>query len=70
MNSDLASRDRPFPSRVLEKLREERREALKSLDPGQRMELAFSLSQETRKLSLAGMKARDFSESEIERYRG
>jgi len=56
---------RAVPSAVLEKLREERVEALKDLDPGQRMEAAFSLSLEARKLSVAGMKAQGFSEAEI-----
>jgi DNA-binding NarL/FixJ family response regulator len=56
---------RAVPSAVLEKLREERVEALKDLDPGQRMEIAFSLSLEARKLSVAGMKAQGFSEAEI-----
>ncbi len=37
---------RRVPSAVLEKLREERNEALKDMDPGQRMETALALSLE------------------------
>jgi len=58
-------RGRAVPSAVLEKLREERNKALKELDPGQRMEIAFTLSVEAQKLFVAGMKAQGFSEDEI-----
>ena len=66
MTSNTASNRRPIPSRVLEKLREERLEALKDMDPGQRMEAAFTLSLEARKLFVAGLRAQGFSEVEIE----
>ena len=58
-------RGRAVPSAVLEKLREERDKALKELDPGQRMEIACSLSVEAQKLFVAGMRAQGFSEAEI-----
>jgi len=56
---------RRVPSAVLEKLREERIEALKDMDPGQRMETAFALSLEAQKLFVAGLRAQGFSEAEI-----
>ncbi len=58
-------RKRPVPSAVLEGLRKERLEALKEMDPGQRMETAFALSLEAQKLFVAGLRAQGFSEAEI-----
>ncbi len=61
----LGRRERAVPSAVLEKLHEERIEALKEMDPGQRMEIAFALSLEAQKLFVAGLKAQGFSDGEI-----
>ncbi len=58
-------RKRPVPSAVLEGLRRERLEALKQMDPGQRMETAFALSLEAQKLFVAGLKAQGLTEAEI-----
>ncbi len=66
MESKLGSNRRPIPSRVLEKLRVERLEALKDIDPGQRMEATFALSLEVRKLFVAGLEAQGFSDAQIE----
>jgi hypothetical protein len=55
---------RRVPSALLEKLHRERMEGLKELDPGERMETAFALSLEARKLFVAGMKAQGFSQAE------
>jgi hypothetical protein len=65
MSRRLGQRERAAPSAVLEKLREERTEALKEMNPGQRMEIAFALSLEAQKLFVAGMRAQAFSEAEI-----
>jgi hypothetical protein len=65
MSVNVGEGRRRVPSAVLEKLRRERMEALKELDPGARMEAAFALSLEARKLFLAGLRAQGFSESEI-----
>lgn len=66
MDSSAAQNKRPIPSRVLERLRKERLDALKDMDPGQRLEAAFALSLEATKLFVAGLKAQGFSEAEIE----
>ena len=65
MSRRLGRRERAVPSAILEKLHEERIEALKEMDPGQRMEIAFALSLEAQKLFVAGLKAQGFSEDEI-----
>jgi hypothetical protein len=66
VNLKLGRRERAVPSAVLETLREERIEALKEMDPGQRMEIAFALSLEAQKLFVAGMRVQGFSEAEIQ----
>ncbi len=57
--------ERPAPSRLLTELRQERRLAMRELDPGRKMQAAFSLSVEARKLLIAGLRAQGFSQPEI-----
>ena len=56
---------RPTPSRVLAETRTRSRSAFDRLDPGGRMEAAFVLSMDARKLMIAGSRARGFSEVQI-----
>ena len=65
MKSQAEPGRRTVPSPVLERLRKERLEALEKLDPGRRMEAAFALSLDARKLFVAGLRAQGFSETEI-----
>ena len=66
MDSRLdAPLERPRASRLLAETRRRSREILNKLDPGQRMQAAFALSLEARKLLAAGLQARGFSEAEI-----
>ncbi len=65
MNPRVDQDRRAVPSAVLERLREARLEALRELEPGQRMEIAFTISVEAQKLSVAGMRSQGFSEAEI-----
>jgi len=62
LNSDMK---RPNASRLLIELHRERRLAMRSLDPGRKMQIAFSLSVEARKLMIAGLEAQGFSGPEI-----
>ena len=64
--STNTSLDRPTPSKVLTELRNRRREEEAGLEPGQRMELAFTLSLEVRQWFCAGLRAQGFAESEID----
>jgi hypothetical protein len=57
--------ERPRASRLIAEVRKERRQALRELDPGQKMQAAFLLSANVRKLLIAGLKAQGFTQSEI-----
>jgi hypothetical protein len=57
--------ERPKASRLLIELQKERRLAMRSLDPSQKMQSAFALSVNARKLLIAGLQAQGFSEPEI-----
>jgi hypothetical protein len=52
-------------SKLLSELKKERRQSHSALDPGRKMMAAFSLSMEARKLFVAGLKSRGFSETEV-----
>ncbi len=66
MASSSNSKDeRPKASPLLTELHKERLLALRSLDPGRKMQIAFSLSVEARKLMIAGLRAQGFSQPEI-----
>jgi hypothetical protein len=65
MSVNAGQGKRRVPSALLGKLRQERMEALKALGPGERMETAFTQSLEALNVSLAGLRAQGFSESEI-----
>lgn len=56
---------RPKPSRVLAESREQNRRFFSTLDPGLKVQAAFDLSLEARRLSIAGLKAQGFSEEEM-----
>ena len=57
--------ERRAVSPLVSELRKERRRALGALDPGRKMQAAFLLSVEARKLLIAGLQAQGFTESEI-----
>jgi hypothetical protein len=57
--------ERPNASRVLAETRKASRYAVDLMTPGRRMELAFAISLDARKLRMAGLKTQGFSESEI-----
>jgi len=57
--------ERPAASRVLAESRKASRCAIDLLAPGRRMEAAFTLSMDARKLRIAGLRAQGFSETEI-----
>jgi hypothetical protein len=57
--------DRPKASRLLTEMQKERRQAMRSHDPGRKMAAAFALSVEVRKILIAGLQAQGFSELEI-----
>jgi len=52
-------------SQLRKKMRKERLLSRRSLDPGEKMLAAFTLSVEARKLQMAGLSAQGFSETEI-----
>ena len=56
---------RPKASNVLISVREQGRLRLSTLDPGEKMQAAFALSLETRRLFVAGLKTQGFTEAEI-----
>jgi hypothetical protein len=58
--------ERPRESRLLSEMRKKRRQAIATLDPGQKMKNAFSLSIGTRKLHISGLRAQGFTELEIQ----
>ena len=60
-----SSLERPNVSRVLAETREASRRAIAPTTPGRRMEMAFIISLDARKLRMAGLKTQGFSESEI-----
>jgi hypothetical protein len=57
--------DRPNSSRVLAETRKTSRLAFDFLPPGRRMEAAFIISMDARKLHIAGLRAQGLSETEI-----
>lgn len=56
---------RPRFSRILDDVRAQRRLAFRTMDPGQKMQAAFTLSLEARLLMIAGLRAKGFDEAEI-----
>ena len=62
--------DRPKESRVLAEARRKSHINKEFLDPGRRMEAAFSLSMDARMLLVAGLRAQGFSETEIRAISG
>jgi hypothetical protein len=57
--------ERPNASRVLAETRTAGRRAFEPTATGRRMEMAFTLSMDARKLRMAGLKTQGFSESEV-----
>jgi hypothetical protein len=57
--------ERPIASRMLSEVRIERRKAILSLNPAQKIQMAFSLSQQACNLLIAGLRSQGFTESEI-----
>ncbi|MBM3791191.1 MAG: hypothetical protein FJW35_12710 [Acidobacteria bacterium] len=64
-----ATPDRPNPSKVLSEIRKTSRRAFDLLPPERRMEAAFVLSQDARKMRIAGLRAQGFTESSTPRLR-
>jgi hypothetical protein len=58
--------ERPKASQLLTEMQNERRRAMRSLDPGWKMKAAFALSVDARKLLVAGLQSQGFSELEIQ----
>jgi len=58
--------DRPNPSRALRESRKLSRDSLACISPGRRMEAAFTLSMDARKLRIAALRAQGFSETDID----
>ena len=57
--------ERPKASQLLTEMQNERRRAMRCLDPGRKMKAAFALSVDARKLLVAGLQSQGFSELEI-----
>jgi len=62
--------ERPNASRVLAEVRRKCRGPIDIMDPGCRMEAAFTMSMDARMLLAAGLKAKGFSETEIRALKG
>jgi len=60
-----SSFERTCKSRLLCALRDERRNALRDLDPALKMMRAFALSVEARRVQIAGLRSQGFANSEI-----
>ena len=64
--ADLKERAKAMSeSQLRREMQTERRQSRRSIDPGQKMLAAFTLSMEARKLLIAGLRAQGFSETEV-----
>jgi len=59
--------ERTKTSRLLSKIRMDRRQSISAIDPGRKMIASLSLSIEARKMLIAGLRSQGFSELEIRR---